>query len=170
MSDWSQTIAFPNSGLDRDTSPQFLQPGDGRYRMNIAVSNIDMEGILENEKGCVGRALVNLPTGTNTIIGGCENIQDQSFIYFMHNSNGLHCIWQYNSRSDTIVPVLYTETILNFNTSYPVQAVIIGGMLYWTDGYNPPRSVNVVDAIAFTHYKYQEGISYWAINVDFVVS
>lgn len=49
--------------------------------------------------------------------------------------------------------LIFSDPILNFSLSYPVNHIdfVDGKILYWTDGYNPPRKLNVDKAYNYTN-------------------
>ena len=59
-----------------------------RFRLNSVFGSTDGEnlGAVENMKG---NTLVNfqLPAGTNKCIGGCEDLETDSIVFFVYNSN-----------------------------------------------------------------------------------
>jgi hypothetical protein len=57
-----------------------------------------------------------------------------------------HSILKYDSIANTI-SLVYRHSRLNFNAEYPIAGTaLIGGILHWTDSYNPPRSLNIAEA------------------------
>ncbi len=110
----------------------------------------------ENVKGNYLIANSNLPaTGTNICIGSYFDQLNQVIYFFNYNSQGSHGIYKLDVNTETITKVFLCGTdslndILNFDPSYPVHSVILvyreedkGNLLYWTDGYNAPKYINV---------------------------
>ena len=55
------------------------------------------------------------------------------------------------------------KKILNFNKKHPIKANVVDGMLYWTDGYSPPKKININKASI-----YSENVRRWTYtNPDF---
>lgn len=54
-----------------------------------------------------------------------------------------HSVLKYDSITGTI-SLVYSHSRLNFNSSYPVTGTaLLSNVLHWTDGYNPPRSIDL---------------------------
>lgn len=142
--------------LNLDVDPYRVSDGDYLDALNITR---DAQG--ENQDKIVSNILGNteisysLPSGTNKVIGFFpDKIRNRAY-YFIWNSNGNNNILYYDANANTIVKVLTSKTdsdgidILNFNPSYKVLSVNIfyrdteGDILYFNDGYNPPKSINV---------------------------
>jgi hypothetical protein len=97
------------------------------------------------------------PSGTNKVIGFYSDRVRNRAYYFLWNSNGYNTILYYDINRDEINIVLQSKTdsngidILNFNPSYKVLSVNIfyrdleGDILFFNDGYNPPKSLNVIN-------------------------
>ena len=57
-----------------------------------------------------------------------------------------HSILKYDSLTSTITQV-FQHSRLNFNQDFLITGTaLISGVLHWTDGYNPPRSIIIADA------------------------
>lgn len=105
-------------------------------------------------------------------IGSCIDITTNCVYYAVHTPQFaitnkffiLDCIFEYNKDLNTISTVLSdvtpvntaSDTItfekhLNFSTDYPINGMfVVNGMLFWNDGYNPPRKINIAKAKNFT--------------------
>lgn len=100
-----------------------------------------------------------LPAGTNECIGAFFDQVKQRIIWFNWNQYGNNGIYQYSIQSGTVSKIFLCNTdsatdILNFSLDYPVHSAAIvyrttgdGDLLYWTDGYNRPRYLNL-DTVA----------------------
>jgi hypothetical protein len=98
-----------------------------------------------------------LPSGTNKVIGFYSDRVRNRAYYFLWNSNGYNTILYYDLNDNSVVTILQSKTqsndvdILNFNPSYKVLSVNIfyrdleGDILFFNDGYNPPKSLNVIN-------------------------
>jgi hypothetical protein len=95
------------------------------------------------------------PAGTNKVIGFyADKVRNRAY-YFLWNSGGFNSIIYYDLNNQSITTVLKSKTdssnidILNFNPSYKVLSINIfyrdieGDILFFNDGYNPPKSLNV---------------------------
>lgn len=110
---------------------------------------------LENIKGNYVIPNATLPDGTNVCIGSFFDSVNQRIIWFNYNSNGDNGIYKIDLKTDVISPIFICGTdsatdILNFDVDYPVHSASLiyrtigdGDLLYWTDGYNRPKYLNI---------------------------
>jgi hypothetical protein len=109
----------------------------------------------ENIKGNYLINNANLPAGSNECIGSFFDSVKQRIIWFNWNSNGDNGIYSLDLSTDVVSKIFLCGTdsatdILNFSPDYPVHSCNLvyrtvgdGDLLYWTDGYNRPRYINV---------------------------
>lgn len=131
-------------GLDSDSEDRFLDNGDYRSLINgrNGISDKDAIGSIENVKG---NTLISYtkPSGRNRVIGAFEDKRNGVVIYFVWNLDGNHAILEFDPRDRTITQVLQSS-ILNFQEDKNINHVNrVGDLLYWTDGVNPPRNINI---------------------------
>lgn len=144
-----------NGVLNTDDRPEdILNP------QHISAKNIRFYGgqnglTAQNIKGNYVIPNNNLPAGTNECIGSFFDSVKQRIIWFNYNSNGDNGIYQLSIQNGTVSPIFICGTnsatdILNFSLDYPVHSVNIvyrttgdGDLLYWTDGYNRPKYLNL---------------------------
>jgi len=160
---------FAGGGLNQDADENFLKPNEWDYALNIRNTDRleNSDGVISNVAGNTPVAF-NLPDGTNKCIGNYANEQTGKYYSFLYNSNGYHTITEYDNTTGAITKVLQSKTdtednidILNFQQYELINGVsIIGGnLLYWTDGYNPPRSIDITKAKTGTYYTDSTSIS-----------
>ncbi len=151
-------------GINSDTVDELMPQGMDRYRLNVRVlsSENGTVGAIETVNGNTLVTNVNLPAGTNTVIGSKEDIIRRRIYYFVHNSNGNHSIFEYDILANTIAIVLQEGVGatkvdgLNFSTSYLITSINFieldadNHLMYWTDGYNAPRKLNIEKAKYFS--------------------
>lgn len=138
-------------GLNTDWENRVLEPGDYRYARNLHVgsSDDDNEGAGENLKGNLKVPFTSgtLPSGTNTTIGSYEDKQNKTIIYFVHNDQGSHGIYQYFPEIGDLgeLQVLLIDSVLNFNKDSLITHtdLVDKKLLYWAEGSNPQRKVNI---------------------------
>ena len=115
--------------------------------MSTAAGNV---GIVTNVKG---NKLIStpLPAGECLTIGWSRSKEDDVFYFFVWNENGYHTIFEFNEMTRNIIPVLQSKTdsggfdILNFSKDYLILMadVVNNELLYWVDGLNPARKINI---------------------------
>jgi len=148
-----------NGGLNLDDHPYRLPEGAYLDALNITRDAQDsgQDGVVSNILG--NTSVVNsLPSGTNKIIGGFADKLRNRYYFFNWNSNGNSGIYYYNQDTNVITRVLVSKTdsggvdILRFNPSYKIYGINIiyrddieGDLLYFNDGLNEPRVINVIE-------------------------
>jgi len=148
-----------NGGLNLDDHPYRLPEGAYLDALNITRDAQDsgQDGVVSNILG--NTSVVNsLPSGTNKIIGGFADKLRNRYYFFNWNSNGFNGIYYYNQDTNVITRLLVSKTdsggidILRFNPSYKIYGINIiyrddieGDLLYFNDGLNEPRVINVIE-------------------------
>lgn len=85
------------------------------------------------------------------------NLSDDAGYTGTYNGSGTltrfkHAILKYDLVTNTISLVLQ-HSRLNFDTNYPITGTsLINGILSWSDGYNPPRSLRLADAGSYSAF------------------
>jgi hypothetical protein len=132
--------------MDSDTEDRHLAQGDYRYAngLRMAISDEDAFGVGENIKG--NTFLLTLFPGSSIpdkCIGAFEDKINNVIIFFLSLGSGLHRIYEYDITQP--LPTLILESsLLNFSRDHLILHVDrIGDLLYWTDGFNPPRKINI---------------------------
>ena len=109
----------------------------------------------ENIKGNYSIVNNNLPAGSNECIGVFFDSVKNRIIWFNWNSNGDNGIYNLDIETEAVTPIFICNTdsasdILNFSPNNPVHSVSIiyrtagdGDLLYWTDGNNRPKYINL---------------------------
>ena len=139
---------------------------EGEYRQAFHLRSGVVTGSNEfSRESYLGNLLMNtqynLPAGTNTIVGLCENIEAKSIMVFVYNSNLNHTIWLFNTLSEVFTRVAI-GSYLGFSNSPQwviVHSFVQNGLLFWSTGrfgsfvnndYDEPRKLNIEKAILFT--------------------
>jgi len=144
-------------GLNKDAAPVDQPEGSYRYAKN-ALSN-ETAGAISNEPGTRRSGSLN----TNSVILGTIEITDDRVVMFEVGEDGGCRILLYSGASESIQNVVL-KTIsgnipegndfdLKFNELYPIEGTYKidpdnNLIIYWTDNFNPPRSLNVTRQIA----------------------
>lgn len=142
-----QESIFP-SGINQDSELRSVPQGDFLDSLNIRINSTagNQEGIVSNIKGNVLVAFT-LPAGNNTRIGTLSDKQTGDVYYFIYNSNGNHGIFRF--RQPNLIETVFISPLLNFSPDYLINHanIVDEKLLYWTDGFNPPRKINVEKAL-----------------------
>lgn len=147
-------------GMDTDTEPRFTSSGTYRYALNCRVGSTSDGniGAVENVKGNT-LVSIDLPSGTNKVIGSVEDRPTNSCFYLLYNSNSDHGIYRYFSDTNTIEKI-FEWSGLNFH-----ENEIIGGIgfenntLFWAGPDNPPRALDINNIANFDPVYTEEYIS-----------
>ena len=187
-------IIFADAKVISDTSDKYQTLGDTDYSLNCCISDIGGRGIITNRKGNQ-IVSYSLPLGFHTFIGGCFDPKENKEYYFLYNympqpPGGIAVNYPYGSgiyiydiNTETIEPLLLE--ILNSitfpdGTVFPlsggylafdkdhkiINPYVIDGKLYWTDGLNEPRKVNIEKALNFTRWILSDGT--YGINYSYL--
>ena len=170
MSDIVDRIPFgAGTGLNSDDQLLILPKGDSRERRNVFLSDDGDYNLLTNIPSSIGSYNVDgdigisNPIGTNTVIGYTEDKQNNAGYYFVHNSNNNHYIIKISEDYPIVIPPIdpvYSRIFiisgtfggnLDFDLDSKISATVLdGNYLYWTDGLNPPRKINISEARKLT--------------------
>lgn len=146
-----------NGKLNLDVAEYRIDNGDYIDALNITR---DSQG--QGQDRIVANILGNtnvsytLPIGQNKVIGGYSDKLRNRYYFFVWNSSGKHGIYYYSQDDGTITNIIESETdsdgvdILSFDPSYKIFGVNIiyrddseGDLLFFNDGINEPRVINV---------------------------
>lgn len=143
-------------GIDTVTAPELARNTTARYILNCHTSStgVGNVGIVTNVKGTTAIQTA-LPSGENKCIGTCTDEEKGVFYYFIWNSNGFHGIYRYEEIPNSITLVLQDKSdfgdlsVLNFSKDNLILManVIRNKLLYWVDGLNDARKINVDKAL-----------------------
>jgi hypothetical protein len=176
----SQEITFVG-GINTDDDVRFVSQGDYRSSMYTRSGSSESQnaGALESMPGNVIIENENLPSGINTVIGSAKWLENESIIYFVYNTNGYNTIWYYSITTQAITQVIgnitdgYAGTALNLDPEYKIfHANVVDNILYWTDGLNPPRKLDLYQAIKYTESDGldPDGYPFLAFSSEYIAS
>lgn len=138
-------------GQNTDYAPENMPPDQARYILNCRTYSFGELGIITNVKGNT-LVITQLPSGINATIGSCNDEANNRFFFFVYNSDGYHTIYLFNSLTNQISTVFqsrsrtYTdEDILRFSKDKLIlhTDIVQGNLLYWVDGLNKARKLNI---------------------------
>jgi hypothetical protein len=97
----------------------------------------------------------NIPQdGVSKAIGVLADLELQVLYFCLYNSNGKHGIYRVrNANGVDIIEAVIGGTVsrgswLNFSEDMQVSMASIDGKLYWTDGVNQPRMINIQKGVS----------------------
>lgn len=154
-------------GLDMDSSVNQVQKGKLSYALNAALENFDSNSVsYQNEPS--NEACLEFPEGYQLI--GTHFIQEKSkHIFFLANPetggseigymDNNDCIYRTlcTPIPDTDLTVCANSPCLNFDINYPIHKAVhkitnCTTEVYWTDGLNPRRFINIEQVPYITTY------------------
>ena len=154
-------------GLDMDSSVNQIQKGKLSYALNAALENFDANSVnYQNEPS--NELCLNFPEGYQLI--GTHFIQEKSkHIFFLANPQTGGSEIGYMDNNDCVYHTLCTpipntdltvcanSECLNFDINYPIHKAVhkitnCTTEVYWTDGLNPRRFINIEQVPYITTY------------------
>lgn len=116
--------------LNKDDNSLSLAPTESTFSLNI-----DSEGVKGGETGVVKHIkgntpaqfsdeIMEMPYGSNKIIGSVKDEQLNVVYFFVHNSNNQHCVVAFNSKTKTY-RVVFRSSALEFESDSFVKADIV---------------------------------------------
>lgn len=144
--------------MNLDDPDTLILPSQHKDARNVRFYGTEQGFIAENIVGNIEVSFTK-PAGTNQCIGAHYDQIKRRIYFFNYNSNGRHGIYYYDMRTGVVTKLFlcFTDSatdILSFSLNSPVHSCAIvyrqtseGDLLYWTDGTNRPRYLNV-DTVA----------------------
>jgi hypothetical protein len=137
----------PLAGINSDSHPKFQPENTYRYGLNILRSSLNS---LVNEPGneiCLDMESLDI-FDPHTVIGATA-LQDDEFLLYLYHPLGYHKIALFNTKSCELT-TLIQHSDLNFTLDKIITGIfrIFNGcdrLIYFTDGQNPYRVINIDD-------------------------
>ena len=148
-------------GLNLDLSDFLKQEGSFINLENVSLM-IQEDGAVGEVKQSTGNTLIpsdEIPVldyviqATAEVIGAYHDKRNNRIYWWIYDSDrGNNAVLSYDIGLDRIFYLIHEGRTdgdwLGFNPNYRVNgAAMFGDVLYWTDGLNPPRSINVERAL-----------------------
>ena len=132
-------------GMDSDSDARAVVETDWRTSLNIrgGVAYAGKQGIITNVKGNE-EIPYTLPAGSNKCIGAYQDIQANTILYFIWNSNGDCQILRYFADYNRIDLQVEYDFGWTADTNITGIELINGKLLYWLDP--QPRKINIEKA------------------------
>lgn len=136
------------TGLNMDQSVNQIGQGSLTYALNAAVENFDSNSVnYQNEPG--NEFCVQFPVGFS-LIGHHFIAEQNKHIFFLVNSDTGDSHIGYMDNNDCVYKVYVNAKCLNFNIKNPIHKIVhkitnCTTEIYWTDGINPRRYLNLND-------------------------
>jgi hypothetical protein len=149
---------FLSGRMNKDVDKRLVADGEYLDAINVSVNTSEGStiGAAQNSLGndLIGDissvlAARGLNSIVNPIVIGALPFEAKNLIYWLVTSDNFDGIFEYNELTgDTILILGSTIGQLNFNRRHIVTGINYvynpdGSLLFWTDGYNPPRRINI---------------------------
>jgi hypothetical protein len=150
--------------MNKVTDYRILPEGEYIDAMNVRMGSTEKSdiGVIENTKGNLALTTLVGPNGgplsiDAKCIGAIEDSANETLYWFVHDKSYVSSatgvcdlIVSYNIFTNILTYHVISiddgsglKSTLNFNEKYLITGVnIIGGLLFFTDNYNPPRFIN----------------------------
>lgn len=166
------------AGINQDQAYPLVETGEYLNALNLrfATSENGKVGQLSSIEGNVlknNSGTLTLPSGTNITIGSYEDTPNKRILFFNKNTpltggtktDGVYC---YDSRDGQVYKVLLgSQVVGGLNFTSDIHSVsMIGNLLYWTDGVNPQRRINVDAGIKLNHPSFSTSVSPYVLDQD----
>lgn len=157
---------FIQGRMNKDLDERLIPQGEYRDALNVRVVNSSGSDVGALENALSNEQKSNIDFGANAVcLGAVSDDEAQKVYWFVLSDTGSY-ISRYNQKTDTADIILsdtrdpqdvdYPEdNVLNFDKAHLIQANILTDVdsdkkfLYFTDGYNPPRRINIDTALSF---------------------
>jgi hypothetical protein len=159
---------FISGRMNKDLDERLVPDGEFIDALNVTIdttsgSNIGaVSNSLGNSLVSYIQSLVEAQgvtyVGSNAKTIGAVTYEANNLIYWLVTSDTFDAIFEYSELFNlTSIVLLCTNSQLNFNRNYPVTGINYitatrdeGPFIYWTDGLNPPRRINIARAKGYT--------------------
>lgn len=136
---------FTQGKMNKDLDERIVPNGQYRDATNIQVSTSDGSDI-----GTVQNILGNTRVGSTVggswkCVGSIADEKNDVLYSFIHSSGGKSAIMQYDKNgNETTVLADVNGDVLKFSSTNIITGInIIDGLLFWTDGSNEPKKINI---------------------------
>lgn len=141
--------------LNKDKDERLIKPVEMTDALNVRISTED-DGdgvVIKNAYGNTSKSFnIAPPGGTNTVVGSIAHEQLGIVVFFIHNSNNSHSIYQYSSSTGSSTRV-YQDSVLGFTATSHITGDIIEAnngdvLVFFNDRESDPKKINTTKAIA----------------------
>ncbi len=147
----TQNLSVGQLGLNMDSSLVQIKKGMLTYALNANVENFDSNSInYQNEEG--NELCLEFPAGYQ-LIGNHFIAEKNKHIFFLVNAATGQSEIGYMLNNDCVYHTFLNLECLNFNINHPIHKAVhkitnCTTEVYWTDGYNPRRYIDLDSAPA----------------------
>lgn len=159
---------FTSGKMNKDLDERLIPQGEYRDALNVKVANSNGSDVGAIENDLSNEVLTSLDFGTNPVcIGAVADDKNRKIYWFVKSETGSY-IAEYSEFTNTSAFVLKDtrasgSNVLNFKKHKIITGVNIlindnenKIFIYWTDGENPPRYLEVSEAKAYGENNFAE--------------
>ena len=141
---------FTQGKMNKDLDERLVPNGQYRDAMNIQVSTSEDSdvGTVQNISGNTRVDISGVPAGY-TCVGSIADEKTNTLYWFI-SSDDVDAIMQYNNQTGYSPVFIDTLGVLKFPKRIITGINIIDDLLFWTDGFNEPRKINITRSIQGT--------------------
>lgn len=154
-------------GINQDDGYLLVDKGEYLNGLNVrfTTSEHGKVGEISNIEGNVA-INISLPAGRNNCIGAYEDTPNRRMFFFNLNSNGSHGIYCYDADDGSVYTVLLSSQVVGGLGFGPFihSVAMVGNLLYFTDGQNPQRRINVEAGIKLNHPAYNTAVAPYVLD------
>lgn len=154
---------FTSGRMEKDLDERLVPENAYRNALNVTVDTSEASNVGSAQNSLGNSKINDLATITGQPITNCRTIgavkyERDNLIYWLVAGDKFDAILEYNEVSNSVIRVLQsnkstptTPSKLNFNHDFIVTGInFIDGKLFWTDNYNPPRTINISRAKSYS--------------------
>ena len=156
---------FTSGKMNKDLDERLVPKGEYRDALNVRIANSagSNVGAVENSLSNAQKSALDFGAGAKCI--GAADDDEANRVYWFVKSDAGSYIAEFDSISNQASFVLQdtrSNSILNFQTSHMIQANVLTDadnekkFLYFTDGINPPRRINIQTAKGYGQNGFEE--------------
>ena len=153
---------FTSGKMNKDLDERLLPQGEYRDALNVKVANSNGSDVGAIENALSNEVKSSLSLGSNAVcVGALSDDEDRVIYWFVKSDTG--CFICFYDQKDETTGIVMSDTrlltnqnpeesVLNFSRAHMIQANILTDadnlkkFIYFTDGLNPPRRINVETA------------------------
>ena len=145
---------FTQGKMNKDLDERLIPNGQYKNALNVQVSTSD-DSDIGSVQNILGNTLLNTnSTNSNVVNTGTHewkcvgSIADEKndVLYWFITSDNVDAIIEYSKTTDHVIPVLVdrNKDVLRFEEGKMITGInIIDDLLFWTDGTNEPKKINI---------------------------
>jgi len=139
---------FVQGKMNKDLDERIVPNGQYRDAVNIQVSTSDEAGVgtVQNILGNTEIGSLTLPDNSSAweCVGSIADEKNDVLYSFITDDVNSAVVEYTKTGSANLVVVDLTNTVLKFSTGNIITGInIIDGLLFWTDGENEPKKINI---------------------------